>query len=186
MATQTILELTKRLDSIEILINKPLDYNYDKIAVIISLFSLAVSIWAILSASRSSDKSDNITVTNNLETLLNTIKNNIDESKKHYESLSMEMAELKAKNQKTPEENSELILKQQILDSAFEKVLNAYEDGCEKFYNNKISKKDFSGKYHLDINDYITNFPNKFREPETRYTYMLKYYKEYFKNPKVE
>jgi len=71
----------------------------------------------------------------------------------------MQVAESKSNTNPTEDEKRALEIKNSILDSAFEKVLNAYEDGCSLFYKGKVNKKDFKEKYQLDIQDYVKRFP---------------------------
>lgn len=115
------------------------------------------------------------------DNVLQNIKMNIDNAKSQYENLSMELTSLSAKENRTADENKELELKKKITDSAFEKVLNAYEDGCSKYFRNKVNKKEFEEKYNMDIINYIKEFSDSFKEPQTHYNSMLNYYKLNYK-----
>lgn len=138
--------------------------------IIIAFVALLVSIIALWRNNVSSK-----------DNALQNIKTNIDNAKSQYENLSMESSSLYARKNRTADENSELKLKKKITDSAFEKVLNAYEDGCSKYFKNKVDKKEFEEKYNMDIINYIKEFPNFFKEPETHYNSMLDYHKLNYK-----
>lgn len=138
--------------------------------IIIAFFALLISAISLLKSSVSTK-----------DNLLQNIKMNIDTAKMQYENLSMESASLAAKKNKSADENRELELKRKILESALEKVLNAYEDGCSKYFKNKVNKKDFEEKYNMDIINYIKEFPGYFKEPETHYNSMLNYNKQHYK-----
>jgi Zn-dependent M32 family carboxypeptidase len=137
------------------------------LSIIISLIAGAVSILSYL-------KNNSVTKDN----ALTNVKLNIDTSKSHYENLCMETANLHAKKSRTADEERELELRKTICDSAFEKVLNAYEDGCDRFFKNKVNKRDFKEKYHPDIVKYVEEFPEMFSEPLTAYNEILDYYKK--------
>jgi len=139
----------------------------------LSILSIIVSVFAVIVGILSYLKNSSVTKDN----ALTNIKSNIDTAKSHYENLSMETAKLKVKIDKTEQEERELELKRTICDSAFEKVLNAYEDGCDRFFKNKVDKKDFREKYHTDIVKYVEEFPKEFSEPLTSYNRILAYYK---------
>jgi cell division protein FtsL len=154
--------------------------NLEKMSFI-SIISIGVSIIAVFVSILSYIKNNSLTKDN----ALTNIKSNIDDAKSHYENLCMEASALKAKENLSTEEQRELKLKKSICDSAFEKVLNAYDDGCVRFFNGKVNKKDFKEKYHQDLVKYVTEFPEKFEEPLTHYGHLLKYYKEFHKMQKT-
>ena len=159
-----INSILTRIDSLEkFTFTTWITIGLSAIAIFISIFSLI--------------KNNSVSKDNALE----NIKRNIDSSKTQYETLSMQVAELMAKSNPTKEQKEELKLKKAILDSAFEKVLNSYEDGCSLFYKKKINKKDFKEKYQLDIQDYVERFPDKYSEPLTLYGNVVKFYKEEIK-----
>lgn len=119
------------------------------------------------------------------EGTLQAVKSNIDSAKAQLETLSMELAPLKAKSSLSDEENRELEIKDQILNSVIERLLNAYNDGCDKFFKKQVVKQDFSDMYQNDIRSYIKEFPESFQAPLTEFDSMLKYFKEYLKNIKT-
>jgi hypothetical protein len=140
------------------------------IATVISVLAFAHSIWTRYSANKF-----------NKATILQSVKITIDNAKTQLESLSVQLVPINAKKNLTTEEQRQKESYKKIYESAIEKVLNAYEDGCQKYYANLILKEEFKRSYFSDIRKYIEEFPNKFSEPITRYTYMLKLYKEWHK-----
>ena len=90
------------------------------IPIVISFFALIFSMFSF--------NKEQASVKDNM---LSNIKENIDNAKTQYETLAMEIASLISKNKKNDEE---FRIKQKICNSAFERVLNAYEDGCDAFY----------------------------------------------------
>ena len=145
-----------------------------------TLVTIAISFIAIVISIISFSKNNSVAKDNALE----NIKRNIDTAKTQYENLCMQVADLKAKTNPTEDEQKELKIKNSILDSSFEKVLNAYEDGCSLFYKRKVNKKDFKEKYQLDIQDYVTKFSDKYAEPLTSYGNVVRFHKEEIKMQK--
>lgn len=113
--------------------------------------------------------------------LLHQVKNSIDTAKTQVENISMQMSELAAKKKRSADEQRQLDTMLKIQDSAFEKVLNAYEDGCQKYKGNLILRKEFKKSYFEDIREYVHRFQNKFSGPLTSYQYMLDLYNEWHK-----
>jgi cell division protein FtsL len=154
--------------------------NLEKMTVV-SLVSICVSIVAVIVSVLSFLKNNSITKDN----ALTNIKSNIDNAKSHYENLCMETSALQSKQNLSTDKQRELELKMSICNSAFEKVLNAYDDGCVRFFNNKVNKKDFKEKYHQDVVKYVEEFPEHFEEPLTHYGSVLRYYKKNHKMQKI-
>ena len=143
--------------------------------------TIGISVIAIVLSIISLIKNNSVAKDNALE----NIKRNIDTAKTQYETLCMQVAELKAKANPSNDEKTELELKMSVLNSAFEKVLNAYDDGCSLFYKGKINKKDFKEKYQSDIQDYVKRFPEKYTEPLTAYGNVVRFHKEEIKMQKT-
>ena len=163
-----LAQLSKRIDALE-----GIGYKF-WIPAIISLIAVLISGF---SASQTRKQS--------MTSRLQGVKNNIDLAKAQLESLSMELAPLKAKKTPTADEKRELDLKLQVYESALERLLNAYNDACDKFFKKQINKQDFMDLYHQDIRDYIEKVPDKFQAPLTRFDKMVQYYNERHKNAKV-
>ena len=113
--------------------------------------------------------------------LLHQVKNSIDDAKTQIENLTLQFSELKSKKKLTADEERQKEIQNTIYNSAIEKLLNAYEDGCQKYFANDIVKEEFKKSYHSDIREYVENFSEKFREPLTKYNFMLRVHKEWYK-----
>jgi len=159
MENEIVLDLLNRMQALE---NAQ---NIEWITITISLVALTLSTLSF--------KKEQASVKDNM---LSNIKVNIDNAKTQYETHAMEIASLISKNEKNDEE---FRIKQKICNSAFERVLNAYEDGCDAFYFSRVNKKHFMVKYHRDIIGYVEDFPDKFNGTLTHYGSILRYYKEY-------
>ena len=146
--------------------------------VIISIVAIVVSALSIAKAKSMSEK-------NMRQVALQGIKAGVDSAKSQIEVLSMQIAPLKAKQSSLGKnQKEEFQIQQQALDSAVERLLNAYNDGCQKFYKHQVDTQDFIDLYHQDIADFIRAFEDKFSGPLTRFDAMLRYYNEKHKNPK--
>jgi len=117
----------------------------------------------------------------NKATLLHQVKISIDDAKTQLENRTEKIAPLKSKKKRTAEEEREYQTLLGVYESSLEKVINAYEDGCQKYYANLIIKKEFKKSYFGDIRNYVENFEDKFTGPVTRYSYILKAYNEWHK-----
>lgn len=176
MSDPIIVELIHQLSfRVEALEGK--EYKF-WIPVLISLAAVGVSLFTAHKARISSTE-------NRKQVVLQGIKSNIDAAKAQVESTSMQLAPLKAKESPTKGEKDELMIKEQVYDSVVERLLNAYNDGCQKFFKQQVVAQDFIDLYHQDIADYIRDFQEKFSSPLTRFDAMLRYYNERYKNPKA-
>lgn len=163
-----IEQISKRVDALE-----GIGYKF-WITFCISLIAVIVSIWSASQSRKQSSASK-----------LQGVKINIDLAKSQLESLSMELAPLKAKKATTADEKRELDLKLQVYEAALERLLNAYNDGCDKFFKKQIDQQDFVDMYHQDIRDYVEKVPDKFTPPITRFDKMVQYYEQRHKKIKA-
>lgn len=184
MDKQQIMELfnqlAKRLDALE-----GVSYKF-WIPVIISAIAALLSVWAIIVGKKNARKAIEQTAKNAKAVSLQTTKSNIDMAKAQFETVSMELAPLKAKMNPSPDERRELDIKQQILETVLERLLNGYNTGCALFYKDEVNRQDFSDMYHADIGRYVNGFPEKFTGPLTGFDSMLKYFNEYHKKTKAQ
>lgn len=140
------------------------------LAVVVAIISLIVSILSSKSNKRSTKAA-----------LLHQVKTSIDDAKTQLENRTERIAPLKAKRQRNADEEREYQSLISVYESSLEKVLNAYEDGCQKYYANLILKDEFRKSYYNDVRNYVENFESKFTGPVTPYTYILKLYQEWHK-----
>lgn len=117
----------------------------------------------------------------NKATLLHQVKLSIDDAKTQLENRTEKIAPLKSKKKRSADGEREYQTLLGVYESSLEKVINAYEDGCQKYYANLIIKEEFKKSYFGDIRDYVENFEDKFTGPVTRYTYILEAYNKWHK-----
>lgn len=137
---------------------------------VVSLIALIVSVFTYFSTSKA-----------NKAALLHQVKISIDDAKTQLENMTLELAELQSKKSLTADEKRKLSIQESVYESALEKLLNAYEDGCQKYKSNLILKTEFKRSYHSDIRKYIEAFEEKFSGPLTEYAHMLHLYNEWHK-----
>lgn len=113
--------------------------------------------------------------------LLHQVKNSINDAKTQIENLTLELSELRSKKKLTADEQRQKDIQEKIFESAIEKLLNVYDDACQKYFANSIPKNEFKKSYFNDIRKYIESFPEKFQEPLTEYNFMLRLYTKWHK-----
>lgn len=72
-------------------------------------------------------------------------------------------------------------LKKGLFNNAIEELLNAYENGCAKYLDNKVDKERFKKIYMVEIRNVVENksFKDKFDSYTSRYKAILKVYNEW-------
>lgn len=68
-----------------------------------------------------------------------------------------------------------------IIEAAEEDLLNAYDEACAKYLDNKVDKDRFKKLYHDEIRQLVTNsaYIEKYREPQTKFHATNKVYTEW-------
>jgi hypothetical protein len=146
---------------------------------------VAISVVAVAASFYAAYKGKLASAENLKQVTLQGIKSNVDAAKAQIEAMAMQLAPLRARKSLSQDQKDELNIKSQVFDSVVERLLNAYNDGCQKFYKNQVAKQDFIDLYHQDIADYIREFEEKFSGPLTRFDAMLRYHNDRHKNPKA-
>lgn len=139
-------------------------------AAVVAALSLIISILGYFLNRRS-----------NKAALLHQVKTSIDDAKTLMENRTVEMAPLTSKKKRTADEERQLETLKSVFESSLEKVINAYEDGCQKYCANLVLRTEFKKSYFGDIRDYVERFKDEFTGPVTRYTYILRLYREWHK-----
>ncbi len=69
----------------------------------------------------------------------------------------------------------------QALNSAIEQNLNAYDEACAKYLDNKVDKERFKKNYHVEIRQLVENknYKDKFDPNTSPYKGILKVYREW-------
>ncbi|ASY52608.1 hypothetical protein JJB61_10395 [Clostridium perfringens] len=149
----------------------------DNIEIIISIFSLLVSICAVIyanSASKTANKVANGEIELNIfsiirETEIRVMDLTIELSKfEDYESLSQ-----------TKKKECDAITK--AFEQAIESNLNAYEEACAKYLDGKIDIDRFSRMYNTPIRNLVENdeYQDYFKPIISSYKCILKVYEKW-------
>lgn len=161
--------------------------TYELAALIISALSLMLSfILGIISFSKSKKANDismeaNQISKNNekiaqgqIELYINQL---ISQTKKDVMDISLKVADTYAENDETKK-----TLLTKALNSAIEINLNAYDEACAKYIDNKVDKERFKKNYMTSIRQEVENKINykRFDATTSPYKAILKVYKEWY------
>ena len=171
------------------------------IAIGISSISLLVSIIAVVFTNQLSKKANEISEVNlNLIQKANEIsevnlnlnhgmlelelRQSIGEATTNLSKLSIEMAPLKVKEENggiTEEERKVLDIFSLSLTTLTQTLLNAYDNGCAKYIDDKIDKDRFKKSFHFEVRNLLASESLKefFHPTTTRYKAILKVYNEW-------
>ncbi len=151
--------------------------KYESATLLISVCSLIFSIFALSNSKKSNvlSKEYNELVIGQTELLINS---RITETKNKVIDFSLKIFE-----DDSLEENSEKkgnFIK--VLLSHQESNLNAYDEACAKYLDNKVDKERFKKTYFTEIREIVENKELKdfFDPTTTRYKTILKVYREWF------
>ena len=143
---------------------------YELITLGFSLVAIVISIIALRKSILSSGA--------NVELYINE---RITNTKDKVNEISITMAPLVSKQNRTPEDNSLLEAYQKIFYSAVENNLNAYEEACAKYIDGKVDKERFKKTYKTEIRQLVENETMKryFEPLTTRFKAIIKVYGEW-------
>ena len=147
----TLRNLTERVNNIE-----NLDYKF-WIPTSIALVSIGYSIYQVWFQNR--------------RELFFNVENKIDDARIALTSKTIELLDSVSSND----------VKLKILDVYIENLLNKYDDGCRKYKQYKISRKEFKHKYHSSIVKIFEENVDKF-PPSTTFINVLNYYNKEHRN----
>lgn len=171
VTAQAIQSLADRVTRLEV------SQHPARIPIAVSILAVVVSGtlsgWSLLNGARQSKA-----------VMLQAIKTNIDAVKAQIESVPMQFAPLFATENPDPQQEAELKVMRQALDSMVERLLNAYEDGCMKYFGKLVDKQDFVQAYHQDIVASVAQYKDKFAPPLTRFNSIIRYFEQEHKRLK--
>ncbi len=150
--------------------------NYEIATLVVSSIAILLSIIALFVgyfANRSS-KSQGKTST------LNNIFINIDSARARMEDHIAQMATLSSKQNLNEDETKQLDILNSILDSKIEGLLNAYDDGCQRYLAKDVIETTFREKYIHSIKDLVEQYSEKFQYPVTRFKNIVTVYKDWY------
>ena len=141
---------------------------YEIVAVVISSVGLLISIISIVRANNA-HKIAQGQIELNIHQLLN-------QTKKDVMDVTLVIAEKCSGN----DQEMKSVLTQ-ALNTANERNLNAYDEACAKYLDNKVDKERFKKNYHIEIRQLVedTNNKSKFDANTSPYKAILKVYKEW-------
>lgn len=142
--------------------------HYEIVAIVFSLIGLLISIISIVRAN-SAHKIAQGQIELNIHQLLNQTKKDV-----------MDITIVIAEKCSNDDQNMKGVLTQ-ALNTANERNLNAYEEACAKYLDNKVDKERFKKNYHIEIRQLVEddNNKNKFDATTSPYKAILKVYKEW-------
>ena len=141
---------------------------YEIVAVIFSSIGLLISIISIIRAN-SAHKISQGQIELNIHQLLNQTKKDV-----------MDITIVIAEKCSNDDQDMKGVLTQ-ALNTANERNLNAYEEACAKYLDNKVDKERFRKNYHIEIRQLVEDINNKekFDATTSPYKAILKVYKEW-------
>lgn len=142
--------------------------SYDIAAIIISIIGIFISVISIIIA-YNAHKISQGEIELNIHQLLN-------QTKKDVMDIYLIISEKCSDN---AEELRETL--NQALNTATERNLNAYEEACAKYLDNKVDKERFKKNYNIEIRQLVEdeNNKNKFDATTSVYRAILRVYKEW-------
>lgn len=147
--------------------------KYEILSLIFSGIAILIAVLSYLLAKRA-----NSTASANTELYINE---RITNTKEKVSEISMLMSSLITKKNKTNEEEEQLKIFQFNFKAAVENNLNAYEESCAKYLDNKVDKKRFHKQYKTEVRQLVENeqFKEYFDRASSRYRSILKTYNEW-------
>ena len=141
---------------------------YEIIAIAIAGLGLLISIFSFIRAN-SAHKIAQGQIELSIHQLLNQTKKDVME-------VSLKIAD-KCQNNST----QMTTVLTQALNSAIEQNLNAYDEACAKYLDNKVDKERFKKNYHVEIRQLVENqsYKDKFDPNTSPYKGILKVYREW-------
>lgn len=97
------------------------------------------------------------------------IENNIDNARVYLFQTIIEISK---------DYNMDDVIRDKIIKTATEHLLNKFDDACRKYNKNKIDKKEFKHKYHQVIVDLVNNNRPNFETNLAKHSNMLEYYQK--------
>lgn len=141
---------------------------YEIVAVVFSSIGLLISIISIVRAN-SAHKIAQGQIELNIHQLLNQTKKDV-----------MDVTIVIAEKCSNDDQDMKSVLTQ-ALNTANERNLNAYEEACAKYLDNKVDKERFKKNYHTEIRQLVEddNNKDKFDATTSPYKAILKVYKKW-------
>lgn len=166
----------------------------EKMTLAISIISAVFAFGSLIVAIISMIKTNNYTKTSinksevqNMISMANLelmVSERISNSKDRVGDITMIISPLIAKKNAsglTDDEQGTLDAQSKVLDSTIENNINAYEDACTKYLDDKIDKIRFKKSYHTEIRQLVEHekLQNYFNPVTSKFKGILKVYDEW-------
>lgn len=105
----------------------------------------------------------------------------ISQTKNQVIQITLQMAPFISKQELTEEEKRTLAIYKKSFNAYVEDNLNAYDEACSKYIDNKVDRKRFEKNYRISIRQLVENpdFKSYFDPLSSRYKRILKVYREW-------
>jgi len=144
--------------------------SYELISIIIALLAFFTSIFAVFLNNKKASATIELTLNERITT-----------TKEKVSDVSLLMTPLISKKQHDESEKNMLASYSKHFDLAIENNLNAYEEACAKYLDNKVDKVRFKKTYISEIRQVVENVELKkyFDAVSSKYKAILKVYYEW-------
>ena len=157
------------------------------VSAVFALGSLIVSIISMVKTNNHAKTSINKSEVQNMISMANLelmVSERISNSKDKVGDITMIISPLIAKKNAsglTADEQGTLDAQSKVLDSAIENNINAYEDACTKYLDEKIDKVRFKKSYHTEIRQLVESekLQSYFNPVTSKFKGILKVYDEW-------
>lgn len=150
---------------------------FEIVSIIFAFVAIVVSIIAYRKADTTATKANDIAL-GNLELY---IGERITNTKEKVSDVSLQMATLMSKQKKTPDDERVLAIFEKAFRTAIENNINAYEDACAKYLDNKVDRTRFEKLYKAEVRQLVESIDLKeyFDGVTSRYKAILKVYDQW-------
>jgi glycerol kinase len=147
---------------------------YEKISVFLAAAAIIISVIAYFKANNTATRANEIAL-GNIELY---ISERITNTKEKVSDVSLQMATLLSKSKKSADDEKVFLIYEKALNTAIENNLNAYEDSCAKYLDNKVDRNRFEKLYKVEIRQLVENDELKdyFDGVTSKYRAILKIY----------
>lgn len=154
--------------------------EFEAISIILSVLAIVVSILAYTRANSIATRANEIAL-GNIELY---IRERITSTRERVNSMALSMGTILSKQKKTSDDKRMLEIYEKAFNEAIEDNINAYEDACAKYLDNKVDQKRFEKLYKVEIRQLVQNVEYKkyFDGITSTYRCILKVY-EQWENP---
>lgn len=154
--------------------------SYEWASLIVSILGFLVAAYAAYSSSNAKAKSEEANKSAEASVEI-SLRSAITSANEKMMDCHESMEDLLAKKSLTADEKRLMDLKQKRFNVALENYLNAYEEACSMYLDNKVDKVRFHKNYVSEIRNLVEKkeLSKYFDAVTSRYKAMLKVYREW-------